>query len=126
MSESMMSRRVALGSVGGVALAICLGCAAQPTANGPVTVPVNQIPVGSGKIIGGFVVTQPQAGTFEAFNATCTHQGFTVQQVTTSAIVCGHHGSTFALTDGSVITGPAARPLATATVTRNGDLLTIS
>lgn len=126
MGDSMISRRVALSSVGGVALAICLGCTAQPEAKGPVTVPVSDVPVGSGMIVDRFVVTQPQPGIFEAFNAACTHQGFIVQQVTTSAIVCGRHGSTFALTDGSVITGPAAQPLAKATITRSGDTLTIS
>lgn len=122
----VISRRSALVAVGGTALAVCLGCSAQPGASTPVTVPVTEIPVGSGKVIGNFVVTQPQAGTFEAFNGACTHQGFIVQQVTTSAIVCGRHGSTFSLADGSVITGPAAKPLAKATVTRSGDTLTIS
>ncbi|MCE1174907.1 MAG: Rieske (2Fe-2S) protein [Propionibacteriales bacterium] len=122
-----ISRRTALVGIGGATLAFCLGCSAQGAApSGPVTIKVSDVPVGSGTIVGGFVVTQPQAGTFEAFNGACTHQGFLVQQVTTSAIVCGRHGSTFALTDGSVITGPAARPLAKATVTRNGDQLTIS
>lgn len=122
-----ISRRTALVGIGGATLALCLGCSAQGAASsGPVTVAVAEVPVGSGKIIGNFVVTQPQAGTFEAFSAICTHQGFTVQQVTTTAIVCGHHGSTFSLTDGSVVTGPAARPLPKATVTRNGDVLTIS
>jgi nitrite reductase/ring-hydroxylating ferredoxin subunit len=123
-----ISRRTALVGIGGATIALCLGCSSQGStaSSGPVTVAVSEVPVGSGKIIGTFVVTQPQAGTFEAFSATCTHQGFTVQQVTTSAIVCGHHGSTFSLTDGSVITGPAAKSLAKATVTRNGDTLTIS
>ncbi len=122
-----ISRRTALVGIGGATLALCLGCSAQGAASsGPVTVNVSEVPVGSGTIVGSFVVTQPQAGTFEAFNGACTHQGFIVQQVTTSAIVCGRHGSTYALTDGSVITGPATRPLAKATVTRNGDLLTIS
>jgi Rieske Fe-S protein len=121
-----ISRRTALLGIGGATIAVCLGCSSQPAAAGPVTVAVSEVPVGSGKIVGNFVITQPQAGTFEAFSAICTHQGFTVQQVTTTAIVCGHHGSTFSLTDGSVITGPAARPLPKATVTRNGDVLTIS
>ncbi len=122
-----ITRRAALVGIGGATLALCLGCSAQGQASaGPVTVRVTDVPVGSGIIVGGFVVTQPQAGTFEAFNGACTHQGFIVQQVTTSAIVCGRHGSSFALTDGSVITGPAARPLAKATLTRNGDVLTIS
>jgi nitrite reductase/ring-hydroxylating ferredoxin subunit len=127
MTDSVVSRRVALASVGGMALAVCLGCANQSTATtGPVTVAASDIPVGSGKIVGTFVVTQPQAGTFVAFSYLCTHQGLPVQQVTSAAIVCGRHGSSFSLTDGSVVTGPAAKALTPATVTRSGDTLTIS
>ena len=131
-SEILASRRAVLASAGAGVLAICLGGCASPAsepaggANGAVTVPVGDIPVGSGKIVGKFVVTQPTQGTFEAFSSTCTHQRLPVQQVTDAAIVCGRHGSTFSLADGSVITGPAEQPLAPASVTRNGDTLTIS
>ena len=72
------------------------------------------------------MVTQPSEGTFAAFSYLCTHQALPVQQVTDAAIVCGRHGSTYSLADGSVITGPATRPLVVATVTRTGDTLTIS
>jgi len=126
------SRRVVLATAGAGALALCLaGCsgAGQPTvssAPGQVTVPVADVPVGAGLIVDGFVVTQPTEGTFAAFGRLCTHQGLPVQQVTDAAIVCGHHGSSFSLADGSVLTGPATRSLSEATVTRNGDTLTIS
>ena len=131
-SEFLTSRRTVLASAGAGVLALCLGGCAAPAgqqaggADGAVTVPVGDVPVGSGKIVGRFVVTQPTQGTFEAFSSTCTHQRLPVQQVTDSAIVCGRHGSTFSLADGSVITGPAEQPLARATVTRNGDTLTLS
>jgi len=131
MTDSQLSRRAALIGVGGATLAICLGCSANAesttsTSAGPTTVKAADIPVGSGKIVGEFVVTQPTAGTYEAFSYLCTHQNLPVQQVTTTAIVCGRHGSTFSLTDGSVITGPAAKALTAATVTVSGDTLTIS
>jgi len=59
------------------------------------------------------VVTQPVQGTFHAFSAACTHQGFTVEDVVGETINCPRHGSNFAVTDGSVARGPgsaAARP----------------
>lgn len=134
-SEYLTSRRAVLVSAGAGVIAVCLGGCTAPTTpgtdtgsggSGPTTIPVTDIPVGSGRIVGQFVVTQPTEGTFEAFSSTCTHQRLPVQQVTDSAIVCGRHGSTFSLADGSVITGPAAEPLARATVSRTGDTLTIS
>ena len=126
------SRRVVLATAGAGALALCLaGCSAagQPavsSAPGEVTVPVADVPVGAGLIADGFIVTQPTEGTFVAFSRLCTHQGLPIRQVTDAAIVCGHHGSTFSVADGSVLTGPATRPLPAATVTRAGDTLTIS
>lgn len=128
------SRRALLAATGAGALAFCLGgCAAGGQSGGgtgggsrDTTVEVSDVPLGSGIIVGTFVVTQPTDGTFEAFSYLCTHQGLPVQQVTDAAIVCGHHGSTFSLADGSVITGPAEKPLTAARVTRNGDVLTIS
>ncbi len=136
-SQPLPSRRAALATLGGTALAVCLagcGAGAGPTGGAPAgsapaggtTVPVADIPVGGGRIVGQFVVTQPQEGTFEAFSYLCSHQKLPVQQVTDAAIVCGRHGSTFSLADGSVLTGPAERPLTPATVERSGDTLTIT
>lgn len=135
MSEALSSRRAALITIGGTTVAVCLaGCAPSGSSgggggaasSGPTTVAASEVPVGSGKIVGSYVVTQATAGEFAAFNYLCTHQGLPVQQVTDAAIVCGRHGSTFALADGAVITGPATQALAKATVTVNGDTLTIS
>ena len=133
-TQSLPSRRVVLNSAGLAAVTVCLaGCApaassatSSASAAAPTTVKVAEIPVGSGKIVGQFVVTQPKAGTFEAFGYLCTHQNLPVQFVTDSAIVCGRHGSTYSLADGSVITGPAQKSLTKATVTVQGDTLTIS
>jgi Rieske Fe-S protein len=134
MTAPLTTRRTALFTIGGTTVAVCLaGCAAATgtgggagATSGPTTVKASEVPVGGGRIIGTYVVTQATAGTFAAFSYLCTHQGFPVQEVTTAAIVCGRHGSTFALADGSVITGPATNSLAKATVTVNGDTLTIS
>ncbi|WP_308284384.1 Rieske (2Fe-2S) protein [Pseudonocardia oceani] len=73
----------------------------------------SDIPVGGGKIFAEYdlVVTQPTVGTFAAFSATCTHQSCLVTTVDGGTINCPCHGSRFAITDGSVTNGPAARPL---------------
>lgn len=130
------TRRIVLNSAGIAAVTLCLGgCAAAGSgsgtsgaspSSGPVTVKASDIPVGSGKIVEPYVVTQPKAGTYEAFSYICTHQGFPVGQVTDAAIVCLHHGSTYSLADGTVLTGPATQALTKATVTIDGDTLTIS
>ncbi|HEY3547529.1 MAG TPA: Rieske (2Fe-2S) protein [Propionicimonas sp.] len=127
------SRRAVLNGAGLAAITLCLGgCAAAPGSTsatggaGPTTIKASEVPVGSGTIVGQFVVTQPKAGTFEAFGYLCTHQNLPVQEVTDKAIVCGRHGSTYSLADGSVITGPAQKALTKATVKVDGDTLTIS
>ncbi|MGB4271709.1 MAG: Rieske (2Fe-2S) protein, partial [Propionicimonas sp.] len=119
-----------LTGAGGFALAACLAGCGAPTATATgaaarVTVAATEIPLGSGKIVGSFVVTQPTAGTFEAFSYLCTHQNLPVQQVSDTAIVCGRHGSTYSIADGSVLTGPATKGLTKATVTASGGNLTI-
>ncbi|MCB0912333.1 MAG: Rieske 2Fe-2S domain-containing protein [Propionibacteriaceae bacterium] len=131
--QQFPTRRVVLESAGIAAITLCLGgcAAASPSSggsatSGAVTVKAADIPVGGGTIVDQFVVTQPTQGTFEAFSYLCTHQNLPVQQVTDAAIVCGRHGSSFSLADGSVLTGPATRALTKATVAVNGDTLTIS
>ena len=87
----------------------------QPAEGRPPALAVtSDIPVGGGKILAArkIVITQPRAGSFEAFTAVCTHQGCTVSTVSDGTINCPCHGSKFSVTDGSVVTGPAASPLA--------------
>jgi Rieske Fe-S protein len=83
------------------------------------------IPVGGGTVFASqrVVVTQPTPGTFEAFSAICTHQGCTVNKVASGTIDCSCHGSKFAIADGSVVHGPASRPLPRRQVTVAGDAL---
>jgi Rieske Fe-S protein len=80
------------------------------------------VPVGGGKILTDqkIVVTQPQAGTFKAFSAVCTHQGCTVSEIKGGTINCPCHGSKFHVADGSVARGPAAQPLAAVNVAVDG------
>jgi Rieske Fe-S protein len=88
----------------------------------------SDIPVGGGAVFEGeeVVVTQPAAGTFKAFSATCTHQGCTVNKVANGTIDCPCHGSKFAIEDGSVVDGPASRPLAQRQITVSGDTIQLA
>ena len=80
------------------------------------------VPDGGGTIISGknIVITQPQAGTFKAFTAVCTHQGCIVNSVSGGTINCPCHGSKFSIKDGSVVAGPAPSPLAAVAIKVEG------
>lgn len=86
------------------------------------------VPVGGGVIYSKqtVVVTQPTAGTFKAFSAECTHQGCLVTEVKGKAILCRCHGSSFSITDGSVLDGPASEPLPAKNVTASGGKLVLA
>jgi Rieske Fe-S protein len=80
------------------------------------------IPVGGGKILTDqkIVITQPHAGSFDAFTAVCTHQGCLVATVSGGTINCPCHGSKFSIANGSVVNGPAASPLAAVSIKVQG------
>jgi nitrite reductase/ring-hydroxylating ferredoxin subunit len=86
---------------------------AAPATGGGTAPTTAEVPEGGGKIINAskIVVTQPQAGTFKAFSAVCTHQGCLVSTVSDGTIDCPCHGSKFSVSDGSVVHGPATAPL---------------
>lgn len=130
MSESVEStnRRTVLRGVAisgaviaGGALAACGG--GSDTGEGSGSTPAApagtdlgsaaDVPVGGGKIYADakIVVTQPKEGEFKAFSAVCTHQGCLVSSVSDGEIHCACHGSAYAITDGSVVGGPAPSPL---------------
>jgi len=67
------------------------------------------------------VITQPTAGEFKAFSAFCTHQNTMLNAVDGEGMRCPLHGSRFAITDGSVIQGPATEALPEVPVTLDGD-----
>lgn len=91
-------------------------------------VATKDVPVGGGVIFGDqdTVVTQPTAGTFNAFTATCTHAGCTVANVDGGTINCTCHGSKYALADGSVVNGPAPDPLTAKAITVNGGAISLA
>ncbi|MGH3514650.1 MAG: ubiquinol-cytochrome c reductase iron-sulfur subunit, partial [Pseudonocardiaceae bacterium] len=104
---------------------------AQPEPAGSVgdrLASTSDIPVGGGTVIAGkkVVVTQPVSGTFAAFSAICTHRGCTVNKVANGTIDCPCHGSRFAIADGSVVEGPASRPLARRQITVSGDAIELA
>jgi Rieske Fe-S protein len=80
------------------------------------------IPVGGGKILTDkkIVITEPQAGSFKAFTAVCTHQGCLVTSVSGGTINCPCHGSRFSIVNGSVVNGPAPSPLAPVSIKVQG------
>ena len=137
--RTVISRGAAVTAVLGTAglLAACGNeAAAGPSAPGgsgtggaaasdPIA--VSDVPVGSGKIFPDrkIVVAQPAAGQFKAFSAVCTHGGCTVSKIEGNNIICPCHGGTYSLADGSVVSGPPPRPLATVAVAVNGDNLTV-
>jgi len=91
------------------------GSAATVSAPAPnALAATSQIPDGGGKIIAGnrIVITQPRSRSFKAFSAICTHEGCFVNSVSNGTINCPCHGSEFSIKDGSVVRGPATRPLA--------------
>lgn len=139
-------RRGVIKAAGAVGVAAALaGCseygakqpAADAPAQAPVTVPavgggggaapadalaqVSDIPVGGGVVFAdaAVVVTQPTAGSLQAFSAVCTHQGCLVNAVKDGKILCPCHGSSFNL-DGTVAGGPAPKALAAKAITVQG------
>lgn len=94
---------------------------------GPLTLgPASGVPVGGGTIYQTerVVVTQPEAGQYEAFSAVCTHAGCLVTSVADDVIHCACHGSAFSASDGAVVNGPASTALPRVKLTvKNGDLI---
>ncbi len=100
-----------------------------PASAGPgiVLAKTSDIPVEGGTVFPDqkVVVVQPAKGKFEAFSAVCTHQGCTIDDVSSGMINCPCHGSMFWL-DGTVMGGPATKPLPEVEIKVDGDTITLA
>lgn len=80
---------------------------------------------GGNKIVQSILILNTGTG-FNALSSICTHEGCTVGfNRTANKIQCPCHGSEFS-TSGMVLQGPARSPLESYTITRNGNILTIT
>jgi Rieske Fe-S protein len=104
------------------------GASESAGAGGAALAATADIPEGGGKVFADqkVVVTQPTAGEFKAFSATCTHQGCAVKGIADGLINCPCHNSNFSITDGSVKSGPAKEPLPAVPITVSGDSITLA
>lgn len=137
--DQAVTRRTAL--VGGIAVVgaatALAGCASSSSGGSP---PASTAPAGSGagpaalaKLadvpVGGsvaatgpdgpIVLAQPTAGDVVAFTAICTHMGCTVKAAG-KELDCPCHGSKYDAFTGTVINGPAPKPLAAVPVRVSG------
>jgi Rieske Fe-S protein len=137
---SVPRRRALLAGAGAVCAGALAGCSGYNSSNGGIAASQQpatsgaasggpavlagtaDIPVGGGKVLAAqkIVITQPKAGSFDAFTAVCTHRGCLVGSVTGGTINCPCHGSKFSVANGSVVTGPATSPLAPVTIKVQG------
>lgn len=151
-SSSGPARRTVVAAAGAAGLAAALsacsdtgtdadagsGSGGTPDATGPASSPASgatarplaataDIPEGGGVVFAQqkVVVTQPSAGEFKAFSATCTHQGCAVRTVADGLINCPCHDSDFSITDGSVRGGPAREPLPAVEIAVDGESITL-
>ncbi|MEV7648531.1 Rieske (2Fe-2S) protein [Arthrobacter sp. NPDC089319] len=71
------------------------------------------------------LVYRPAEETVEAFSAICTHQGCTVAPAG-AEFHCPCHGSVYSAQDGTVLDGPAPKPLQRFAAAIDGDWITVS
>lgn len=132
-----MSRRAVIAAAGlGVAGAACgrvpdapVG-PASPTPTPDIGRPVGlaaDVPVGGGTIFtdARVVVTQPTPGEFRGFGIVCTHDSCELTSVADGTINCPCHGSRYAITDGSVVRGPARTGLRVENIAVDGGRIVV-
>jgi Rieske Fe-S protein len=138
---SVVPRRTIVVTAAGVgATAACgTGPATPPASPAPAATPApptrtprpvawtGDIPVGGGRVFPDrrVVVTQPTPGEFRGFGIVCTHDGCELNAVDGGTINCPCHGSRYAITDGSVVRGPARTGLRTEKVAVDGDRIVL-
>ncbi len=73
----------------------------------------------------GIIIAKTLSGSFIAVSQTCTHQGGTVEfQANNNRLYCPVHGAMFQV-DGSVLAGPANKPLSVYKTSLSGNNLRI-
>jgi nitrite reductase/ring-hydroxylating ferredoxin subunit len=114
---SEFDRRTLLRGVGLVGAAGAAGLplldpAGKPKPDGKPLGPVSDVPVGGGKLYedANVVVTQPKAGQFNGFDATCTHQSCPITDFKDNTMICTCHNAVYSAEDGHVITQPNIPP----------------
>ena len=138
--RSLLLGTAATTAGGALALSACSvapsGSTPVPTAPGATAPPGRPFRIGklsefnvgdtvTGKANGRTVVVfRPEDRKVVVYDATCTHAGCTVAPAGTN-FECPCHGSAFNGSDGSVITGPARRPLMPLAATIDGDWITV-
>ncbi|MET1155895.1 Rieske 2Fe-2S domain-containing protein [Arthrobacter sp.] len=71
------------------------------------------------------LVYRPEEEMVEAFSAVCTHQGCTVAPAG-DEFHCPCHGSVYSAQDGTVLDGPAPKPLQRFAAAIDGDWITVT
>ena len=134
----LLPRRAVIAAAAGLGAAAACGPAATPSTDATASVapppptptreprpvaPADDIPVGGGRVYPDLrvVVTQPSPGEFRGFGIVCTHDSCELNAVKNGTINCPCHGSRYAITDGSVVRGPARTGLRTEKVAVQGD-----
>jgi 3-phenylpropionate/trans-cinnamate dioxygenase ferredoxin component len=79
------------------------------------------------KVLGTKIAVANVAGTFYAFDDTCTHRGCSLSEgeLQETSVTCRCHGSEFDVTSGAVLRGPARKPLETYETREKGGNLEI-
>jgi nitrite reductase/ring-hydroxylating ferredoxin subunit len=85
--------------------------ASTVASSGAVLAATKDVPVGGGILVADVLVVQPASGTFKAFDAACPHRGVRVDPPKGGISTCPAHHSTFAIADGSRLSGPATHGL---------------
>jgi Rieske Fe-S protein len=88
----------------------------------PYSVRISSLVNGS-QISGDYLIIKRSNG-IQVFSAICTHLGCRLKDISDETIICPCHGSHFAA-DGSVIRGPALKPLTRVNFIIRGDNLEI-
>lgn len=139
-NRNVASRRAVVGGFVGLGIGLPLvaacgsgseggstGSSGGTTSSGPIG-KTSDVPVGSAKIYTSekVMVSQPTQGDFKAFSTICTHQQCPITKLEGDEIECTCHFSRFKTSDGSVVKGPATKPLTELKVTTTGGEITVS